>query len=488
MILSNYEPRAVFAHFEAINQIPRGSGNEKAVSDYIKNFAENLGCKAVQDQWHNLVLYKPATSGYENQPPIVLQAHLDMVCEKNADTVHDFATDPIDMYVDGDYIKARGTTLGADNGLAVAMCMALLEATDIQHPPLEIVLTSEEETGMAGARNLDPALVTGRRMINLDSTKDWEFIMGCAAGTTVEYLLPVEYENTPAGYIGYKITVDGLTGGHSGDDINKERGNANRIIGHILAAIVQENANVCISDISGGMKINAIPREAVATIMFEKKDAGRIDQVLDVCRANFATQYRATESTLKITHEPASADRVMTATSVDKLVSSLLLMPSGVLCESKELAGLVNASCNLGVIETVCLEGDVSRGHVKFSVMPRGAARFYNEQTERQISQLATLTGATVTFMQRSPAWPYNPDSTLLKTALRCYTPVFGQDAKVTAIHAGLECGLFSEKLPGLDIIAFGATNIDLHTPDERLSISSTAKVWEFVVELLGVL
>ena len=477
-ILANYKPQEVLKHFGAISQIPRGSGNEKAVSDYIATFATELGCEVMQDKQHNLIIFKAGNGTGQSKEPIILQAHLDMVCEKNTDTVHDFLNDPIKLYVDGDYIKARGTTLGADNGLGVAMTMALLEATDIPHPPLEIVLTVEEETGMDGAENLDFSQLNSKKMVNLDNSNDTCFIMGCAAGTTVEYTLATEWETVAADTVAFAINVGGLTGGHSGGDINKERGNALRITGQILAALSGQ-MDVRIASINGGMKVNAIPREAVAIIAIPKKDADKARAILEECQANLAIQYRVTDSGLVISWETDSIGKVLTSDIGHSVIASLNLFPNGVIARSMEIERLVNASCNLGVVET-CHEA------VKISAMPRGAARFYNQATEAQISNLAALTGAQVTFMQRSPAWPYNPDSELLKVALKCYKPVFGQDAKVTAIHAGLECGIFMEQIPGLDIISFGPTNHDLHTPDERLSISSTEKSWEFLKALLA--
>jgi len=478
MTLANLQPQAVLTHFEAISQIPRGSGNEKAVSDYIKNFAQNLGYKAVQDNWHNLIIYKPASPGYENKPAVLLQAHLDMVCEKNADTTHDFLTDPLDLYVEGDFIKARGTTLGADNGLGTAMCMAVLADKTLAHPALEIVLTSEEETGMAGAYNLDATLLSGTRMLNLDNSRGLEIIMGCAAGTTVEFIIPAKWEAPAPGTSVIEIAVKGLTGGHSGGDIHKGRGNSLRILGLTLAALMEETS-VKIANISGGMKLNAIPREATASITFQSQDESAVLAALERCRQNFAEQYRAVDSKLQISWEVSAADKVMA--NSNNLVRALVLMPNGVQHMSTELDGLVNASCNLGVAETL-------EDCVKLQAFPRGAARFYNEQMEHQITALAELIGAQVTFMQRSPAWPYNPNSELLKIAQSCYTPVHGHEAEITAIHAGLECGIFAEKLPGLDIISFGPTNIDLHTPDERLSISSAQLHWEFMQKLLAAL
>ncbi|MCL2841081.1 MAG: aminoacyl-histidine dipeptidase [Defluviitaleaceae bacterium] len=476
MILDTYEPKEVFTHFEAISQIPRGSGNEKAVSDYVADFARGLGFEVIQDEWHNLIIKKPASSGYENHEPVMLQAHLDMVCEKNADTTHDFLKDPIKLYVDGDFIKARGTTLGADNGLGMALCMALLQnGTD--HPPLEIVFTSEEETGMDGAENLDVSTLKSRRMINLDSSDDDRFTMGCAAGINLEFKMSINHETPVADMKAYKVSVKGLTGGHSGADIAKERGNSIKILGQVLGAL---GDNIRLAEVSGGMKVNAIPREAEATIWVA--DENKLNATLENCRKNLAVQFRVSDPELSIECKAeVTVDKMLTLKCSNQVIAAMLLVPCGVFVRSLEIDGLVNASCNMGVIET-------SKDYVKISAMGRGAAEFYNLQLRDNASALAKYLGADISFSQRSAAWPYDPNSKLLKTALDAYTPVFNREPIVTAIHAGLECGLFSEKIPGLDIISVGPTNHDLHTPDERVSITSVALFWKFLKALLKAL
>ena len=479
MILSKCEPKQVFHHFEAISQIPRGSGNEKAVSDYIAAFAKELGLKYVQDASHNLVIYKDGTPGYENSEPVILQGHLDMVCEKNAGTVHDFLKDPIKLYVDGDYVKARGTTLGADNGIAVAYCMALLEADNLSHPPLEVMLTSDEEAGMTGAMNLDADLLKGRRMVNLDSGKVGLFTAGSAAATTAEYTLPAEWE-TPKGAVeAYTVTVKGLHGGHSGGDITKERGNANRILGIILDAL-QKAGEIRIAHVSGGMKVNAIPREAKAVITIKPTDKANLQDAFDKCAATLAMFFRVADPGLEIAFEPASPiKKVMSNESGKKLVASLLLLPWGVQAMSKDIEDLVAASCNIGVLETL---GDA----VKISCMSRGASDEHTQHTEVKISTLAELTGAETQFVHRSPAWAFNPDSDILKKFVSYYEKLNGVAPTVTAIHGGLECGIFADKLPGLDIVAMGPDMYDLHTPEERLSISSAEVIWKFLCGVLG--
>lgn len=477
MVLANYEPKQVLKHFEAISQIPRGSGNEKAVSDYIKNFAEGFGHKVVQDKWNNLIIYKPASPGYEGKETLMLQSHLDMVCEMNTGTTHDFLKDPLKLYVDGDTIKATGTTLGADNGIGVAMCMAVLEDMEMPHPPLEIVLTADEEAGMTGAVNLDASLLSSTRMINLDSGDENEFVMGCAAGSMVGYFIPVEWESTNRK--AYKITVKGLKGGHSGTDITEDRGNAIRILGHVLDGIISSDKDLKIAHISGGMKVNAIPREAEATVVMSMANYEQNALILRKLRTDFAAQLKADD--LEIVMEEGVADRVMGKDCVRKLIASLLLIPIGVFSMSKDIEGLPNASCNIGVLETL-------EHGVKISIMPRGAASHYNAQTEAQIKAAAYLAEAQVTFSQRSPAWPYNPNSLLLKRATECYEHIFDKKPKITATHGGLECGILIDKLPNLDIVSFGPNLYDIHTPDEGVSIKSTENVWKFVKEILKAL
>jgi len=479
MILSKNEPKRVFHHFEAISQIPRGSGNEKAVSDFIAAFAKELGLKYVQDASNNLVIYKPGTSGYEDSPPVILQGHLDMVCEKNEGTIHDFLKDPIKLYVNGDYLKARGTTLGADNGIAVAYCMTLLEADDISHPPLEVVLTTDEEAGMTGATNLDAELLNGRQMVNLDSGKVGLFTAGSAAAITAEYNLPIEWE-TPKGAVeACAITVKGLHGGHSGMDIAKERGNANRILGVLLDALCRAG-DIRVANISGGMKVNAIPREAKALITITPTDKENLQAAFEKCAATLAMFFRVADPGLTVTLEPtAPIKKVMSRDCGQKLIASLLLLPCGVQTMSKDMDNLVAASCNIGVVETLA-------DTVKITCMARGAYSEHNSHTEDKISALARITGAQTEFVDRSPAWPFNPDSKILKKFASYYEKHSGEAPKIEAVHAGLECGIFADKLPGLDIVAVGPNLYDLHTPEERLSISSTETIWTFLCGVLG--
>ena len=478
-MFNSYEAKLALNHFHEITKIPHGSGNEKAVSDYVKNFAEGLGLKTIQDSMHNLIVFKDAAPGYENSPAIVLQAHLDMVCEKNADTVHDFTTDPLDIYIDGDFIKARGTTLGADNGIAVSLFMALMEDCK-DHPPLEFVFTTQEETGMGGAMELDASVLKGKHMINLDADNDAGFVMGCAAGTMIKYSLPVSYVKPCEDSVQVKISVSGLTGGHSGMDIHKSRAHAIKLIGVILAELDAELC-VCIKGLSGGMKVNAIPREAFLEAAIPKNALAKAKEIVEKLHTQFTSDFRLTDPKLQVAIEEISGEmgEVLDGLSKQRLISSLQLFPNGVLAMSSELASLVNSSCNLGVVET-------TKDKINLSAMPRGATKYYNERVEHAVLSLGKLTGAETVFIERSPAWPYNPFSKLLDLAKKSYMKVFGAEPTVSAVHAGLECGLFAEKIPGLDIISFGPVTYDLHTPDERVSISSVGRVWKFLLELLS--
>ena len=473
------EAKLALNYFHEITKIPHGSGNEKAVSDYVNNFAKSLGLKTIQDDMSNLIVFKDATPGYENSPSLILQAHLDMVCEKNNDIVHDFAKDPLDIFIDGDFLKARGTTLGADNGIAVSLFMALMEDCK-EHPPLEFVFTTEEETGMAGAMELDVSPLKGRCMINLDTDNDAGFVMGCAAGTLIKYRLPVSYVKPCEDFVQVKISVSGLAGGHSGMDIHKNRAHSIKLIGVILAELASR-FSVLIKSINGGMKVNAIPREAFLDAALLKNELAKAKELVGKFQEQFLSDFRLTDPKLQVVIEEVDGGscEFLDELSKQRLISTLQLFPNGVLAMSSELASLVNSSCNLGVVET-------TKDEIVFSAMPRGAAKYYNERVENAVLSLGKLTGAETIFIERSPAWPYNPFSELLDLAKNSYEKVFGAKPTVSAVHAGLECGLFADKIPGLDIISFGPVTYDLHTPDERVSISSVGRVWKFLLELLS--
>lgn len=486
MGLKQLEPKEVFGHFCEISKIPRGSGNEKAVSDYIAKFARGCDVEVFQDEWNNLTILKKASVGREGSEPIILQAHLDMVCEKNAGTAHDFLRDPLDLYVDGDYLKARGTTLGADNGIGVAMCMALL-AGAFEHPPLEIILTTDEEAGMGGAENLDISRLAGKRMLNLDSNDDKTFTMGCAAGTTAEIIIPAERTSLSGGLTCCEISVRGLLGGHSGGDIHRGRGNAIKILALVLEEMCYGDREIYLGEISGGMKVNAIPREACAKVVFPESKKEKIINALEECKRKQENIFSKSDPDIKIAWEffYHTQDFVafFTEQCTEKIIAAIIKMPNGVTEMSREIEGLVNASCNIGVAETTA-------EYVKILAMPRGATTDLVCKVEEKISAATEQANGTANFLQRSPAWPYNPNSELLKRALQTYKTHTGCEAAATAVHAGLECGIFSAKFASknvdLDIVSYGPNAHEYHTPNEKLSISSTGRVWGFLLELLS--
>lgn len=479
-VLEDCRPQNVFRYFEEISRIPRGSGNEKAVSDYILGFALNLGLKAVQDESFNLVIKKEGTSGYENAPVVIIQGHMDMVCEKNRETVHDFLKDPLKLYIEDDFIKAEGTTLGGDNGIAVAYAMALLEAADIPHPPLEIVLTTDEEAGMNGAAAIAPELLSGKILINIDSEEEGIFLSSCAGGLKASLKVSADFCRPPSGFEPLMIFVSGLKGGHSGMDIIKERGNSNRIMGRVLN-ILSQKFDIYLEGINGGSKDNAIPREAEAVVWVNKSDNNNFDASIKEIEKSIRHEYRTSDEGLKISAETAdkTCGAVFDKLMLKKVISALLLTPDGIQDMSVEIEGLVETSNNLGVVRTSDNE-IVFTSAIRSSVISRKYALL------DQIKILADLLTGTVETRGNYPAWEYNPDSEIRKIFINTYKDMYGKDAETAAVHAGLECGLFAEKVKGMDMISFGPDIFDVHTPDERMSISSVKRTWEFLLTVLS--
>jgi len=477
--LSNIAPIEVFRHFEKITQIPHGSGNEKALSDYILNFAKKLGLWAIQDETDTLIIRKPASAGYENSETVILQGHLDMVCEKNNDTVHDFLNDPLDLYIDEDWICAKGTTLGADNGIAIAYAMALMEGKDLAHPRLEFILTTNEEAGMDGAKNLDPTYITGTRLINLDSEDEGVFLSSCAGGMGVKARLYLEYVDIPSDYTCYKITLGGLRGGHSGLNIHEERGNANRLLGWLLSEL---QTSFLLADFAGGSKTNAIPREAWAAVFVKGDDLQGVTDELVTLTALLQKTLQAGDE-LNVEIKPIDEADIYKNNAIkpeitEKLTTLLISLPSGVAGMSAEFPELVETSSNLGVVH-------IADGQAVFAISIRSSVESRKIFLANQIESVATGFGAKFEKGGSYPGWQYNPSSQLREVFLRTYKEMHGKDARVEGIHAGLECGLFAEKKAGLDMIAMGPDMRDVHSPDERLSISSTRRTWEFLLEAL---
>lgn len=476
--LAGLQPESVFAYFEKLCSIPHGSGNTKAISDYLVSFAKEHGIRYIQDELNNVLFFQEGTCGYEDHAPVILQGHMDMVCEKDEGCPIDMEKDGLDVTHDGEYVFARGTTLGADDGIAVAYALALLADQSIPHPPLEIILTVDEETGMDGAAGVDLSMLKGRTMINLDSGEENIFTVSCAGGARASIKLPVERRAVYGPCV--KLTVEGLQGGHSGVMIHKKLANANKVMGQLLDRI-QQQMPLCITSLQGGAKDNAIPRSCKATLVVLGMHPEKINEICQTLEEEIRTQYDEPE--VKIYGEDADAlgGNALTSQCSATVVSLLNAVPNGVQAWSKDIEGLVETSLNLGVMK---LEEEFS---VTFAVRSS-----VNQEKEALLSRLEELSrfyeGSCFRSSGSYPAWEYRKDSKLQETMVSLYRQMFGKEAKVVAIHAGLECGFLSEKLPGLDCVAVGPNMYDIHTSREKLNIASTQRVWKFLQEILKAL
>lgn len=477
--LKNLEPREVFSYFEEITKIPRGSGNEKAISDYLVNFAKKNNLEVIQDKAMNVIIKKPGTPGYENSPTVILQGHMDMVNEKNKGTDHDFNKDPLKLRIVDDMVYATDTTLGADNGIAIALSMAILSSKDIPHPPLEVLITTEEETGMGGAMALDASNLKGRLLINIDSEEEGKLLVSCSGGVRMHQKIKINWKDADASKEAYTLIVRGLKGGHSGMEINKGRGNSNKILGRILYDISNE-IDFCIKEVNGGAKMNAIPREAEAVIMINPTDASKLEEMVSKWNTILKNELRASDPDINIALEKYNdrVQRVFSKETKDAVIASLVLIPNGVQSMSMDIPGLVESSTNLGVLTT-------NDSTVEFESAVRSSVRSLKYNILNQAKMVAKVVGAELSSDSDYPEWQYNPDSKLRAVFERVYREKFGKDAEVTAIHAGVECGLFGEKMEGLDMISLGPNLYDVHTPNEHLSISSTQRTWEYILAVL---
>ena len=472
--LAGLEPAAVFGYFEEICAIPHGSRNTRKISDYLVNFAKSHDLRYIQDEADNVIIFGDATPGYEDHPAVILQGHMDMVCEKDADCPLDMAVDGLDVAHDGKFVFAKGTTLGADNGIAVAMGMAILADKSIPHPPIELLVTSDEEIGLLGAAAADLSELKGRTLINLDSEGEGVFTVSCAGGCTATVSLPVERRAVYGPCI--RLVVDGLQGGHSGADIHLNRGNANKIMGEFMSRI-QKLMPLCLTSLSGGAKDNAIPRSCQATLVAMGIHLDRINTIAEELQAEVRAQYNEPEVTVQAFDVDALGGNSLSTESTAKVISLLCSAPNGVQTWSKDIEGLVQTSLNMGVVKL----GD--RLNVTLSV--RSSVNTEKQELLDQLKKLAEMFGASYVEAGAYPAWEYKKESHLRDVMVSTYKEMFGKDAKVEAIHAGLECGLFTEKLPGLDCVSIGPQMHDIHTSRERLEIASTQRTWEFLLAVL---
>lgn len=474
-VLENIEPKEVFHFFEEINQIPRGTYNTKAVSDYCVNFAKERGLFVIQDEWNNVIIKKPGTAGYETSEPVILQGHLDMVCEKTADSNHDFMKDPIEMYVEDGYVRAKDTTLGADNGIAVAMALTLLNSKEIPHPPLEVLFTIDEEVGMTGALNIDLSLLDGTMLINLDSEEEDQLIAGCAGGFRFLYSLPVEKTSVTGTKM--ELEICGLKGGHSGVEIHKQRGNANKLAGRLLNHLVRQT-DFALVEINGGSKDNVITPINQSVIV--AKDVNAVKEaaasLLTKWKAEFGQDEPALDIKIRVLEE--GSFEAMSDETMKKILQFIVNCPNGVDEYSRHLAGMVETSDNLGVITT-------EEDNVIFMVLVRSGIASKTEEFKERFVCLVEALGGTYEFNSEYPAWTFKAESRIREITLDAFEQVFGKRPEVTEIHAGLECGLLSGKKPELDCISFGPNMIDVHSYNERLEIASAARIWEAIKEIL---
>ena len=477
-VCEQLEPKRVFAYFEEICGIPHGSGNTKAISDYCVSFAKEHHLKWIQDESNNVIIFKDGSKGYETAEPVIIQGHMDMVCEKENGVDIDFEKDGLNLYIDGDFLKAEGTTLGGDDGIALAYALAILEDDTLPHPPLEVVLTVDEEIGLLGAESIDLSMLKGRKLLNIDSDEEGIFLTSCAGGLRADCRIPVS--RVQAEGTAYEIQVAGLKGGHSGSEISKERGNAIMLLGRVLYAVRQE-IPFALADISGGLKDNAITREATAAIFLPlETDPQKLQEKIASLNETLKHEYQASDSELQVCCQKAERKntKAVNETSLTKILLMLCSMPWGVQHMSTEIQGLVETSLNPGIMT---LEDDMFQ--LCFSVRSSVTSRKY-DLTER-LAFITEFLGGEIETHGDYPAWEYQAESPMRNLMAETYKDLFQEPPKLQAIHAGLECGIFSGKLEGLDCISFGPNNYDIHTPQERLSISSTQKIWKLLLEFL---
>lgn len=471
------EPREVFECFSLVNKVPRPSKKEEKMIAFLKDFGEKLGLETKVDEVGNVIIRKPATKGFEDCATTIIQSHMDMVCEKNSNVEFDFMNDSIQTEIDGEWMRARGTTLGADDGIGVAMELALLKDNTIGHGPIECVFTRDEETGLTGAQGMKSGFMNGKYLLNLDSEDEGQIFVSCAGGARTEVTFRFKSESAPEGYFFFLVCVKGLTGGHSGDDINKKRANANKLLVRFLYNEMKKY-DLRISDIQSGGLHNAIPREgwAVCAVPAKYKENIRVD--FNVYASEVEEEYSHTEKTMKFLLESAEPADVIEKSVADKMIIALQAVHNGVFAMSQDLDWLVETSSNLASIHKV---GDsvVINSSQRSSV---GSARKNMSDTFAAPFELA---GAEVNIGEGYPGWKMNPDSKILKITQEAYRRLFGKDCKVLAIHAGLECGLFSEKYPELDMVSFGPTLRGVHSPDEKLLIPTVKMVWDLLLEIL---
>jgi dipeptidase D len=479
MIVKDLQPKALWNHFADLNAVPRPSKKEEKVIQFMVDFGEKLGLSAEVDKVGNVIIKKPGANGMENAGPVIMQSHLDMVHQKNNDTVFDFDKQGIDMIVDGDWVKANGTTLGADNGIGVAAIMALLSSTDIPHPPIEAMFTIDEETGMTGAMQLDPSYYKGKILLNLDTEDDDELSIGCAGGIDTNTSYSYNTVELNREHVGYKLTVKGLMGGHSGMDIEKGRGNANKILTRVLYT-VGANVDLHLVEFDGGSLRNAIPREAMATIVVLKDDVAKFDAELLKIVETLKIEFQTVEKNLEIISGTTDlqSKSAMDSKDLKKILNTLYSIPNGVFRMSPDIGGLVETSSSLARV-IVKDEQFITQS------LQRSSVESTKDDIANTIRAAFENMGATVVQTGDYPGWQPNPNSVILAVMADLYREKYNEEPKIKACHAGLECGILGKHLPGVDMISFGPNIRGAHSPDEKVQISSVQKFWDYLLVAL---
>ena len=476
--LAGLEPASVFGYFEKICSIPHGSGNTKAISDYLVSFAKEHGLAYIQDELNNVLMFQDGTPGYEDHEPVILQGHMDMVCEKSPDCSIDFAVDGLDVTHDDTCVFANGTTLGGDDGIAVAYCLALLSDPTIPHPPLEVIITVDEETGMYGADGVDLSMFKGKRMINLDSEDEGIFTVSCAGGARAGICLPLSRHAVYGPCI--KLTVDGLVGGHSGMEIDKNRANANKVMGMFLDEI-KKRMPLCLTAIGGGSKDNAITRSCTASLVAMGMELEQINDIAASLQEKIRTEYAEPNAVISADNIDALGGNALSTQDTDKIIGLLCAAPNGIQAMCADMPDLVQTSLNMGIVKM-----DADSFTMTFSV--RSSVNQEKVDLLKKLEDLAGMYGAEFSSTGDYPAWEYRAESVLRDTMVAQYRQMYGQDPQVVSIHAGLECGLLGQKIDGLDAVSIGPQMHDIHTNRERLEIDSTRRVWEFLLAVLKAL
>lgn len=480
MTIKDLKPAEVWSYFYDITQIPRPSKKEEKILAYLLDFAKKHTLESKQDKAGNIVITKEATPGKEKLPTIILQSHVDMVCEKNTDVKHDFEKDPIETYVDGDWLKAKGTTLGADNGIGVAAQLAVLASKEIAHGKIEALFTIDEETGLTGAYALEDDLLTGKILLNLDTEEEGEIYIGCAGGKGTKAYFKYKPKEAPKGYFWFRVEVKGLRGGHSGSDIDLGLGNANKILNRFLYQFIDKESKLVLAEIDGGNLHNAIAREAYAIAGVKEKEKETVRVKLNHLLAEVQDELKQTDPNVNIilesTDKPA---KVIGAKKVKKLVLALYACPHGVIDMSREIPGVVETSTNLASVKMR------KKNKIEVGTSQRSLTESAKHDVVNMVSSVFKLAGVKVVNSEGYPGWKPNPESKILKVAKEEYKKLYNKFPEIKVIHAGLECGLFLEKYPELDMISIGPTIRNAHSPDEKVDIPSVAKWWDSFVKLL---